>query len=95
MTETAKKVAVALMYPAGADAPFITAKETGKLAERMIAIARENDIPIVEDDVLENTLSLYAIGSYIPEQTWLAVARIFAYIQDVENRHDTDRLQRY
>ena len=77
--------AVALRYPADAAAPVIMAKEKGVLAERMITIARENNIPVVENKMVANILSVQELGQCIPEETWQAVAEIFAYIQKLEN----------
>lgn len=85
--------AVALKYSPGNDefpgdlAPVITAKEKGVLARRMIELAEENDVPVVEDEFLANVLSLQQIGDCIPEETWQAVAGIFAYIQTLENKN--------
>ena len=56
-----QRVSVSLKYPQNVDAPLITAKAEGILAKRMVDIARENDIPVVEDDVLANVLSLIHI----------------------------------
>jgi len=78
--------AVALKYPPDADAPLIAAKEKGLLAERMVQIARENDIPVVEDSMTENVLSLAEIGDCIPECTWQAVAGVFAMIKQMEEK---------
>jgi len=76
--------AVALRYPPEADAPFIAAKASGALADRMKAIARENNIPVVENKLIANILSVQQIGQCIPEETWQAVAEIFVYIQKLE-----------
>jgi len=84
MTELKNLSAVALKYPLDAEAPLIAAKERGRLAKRMIEIAEENKIPVIEDDVLENVLSIQDVGQCIPEETWEAVASIFAYIIKVE-----------
>ncbi len=81
MNEIRKLAAVALKYPENAVAPMIAAKEKGYLAYKMIETARENGIPIIEDDILENVLSIQDVGQCIPESTWRAVAGIFAYIQ--------------
>ncbi|MCR5079966.1 MAG: EscU/YscU/HrcU family type III secretion system export apparatus switch protein [Treponema sp.] len=78
------KAAISLKYPENADAPFITSKSSGAIAERMIEIAKENDIPVVENDILANVLSLHEIGTCIPESTWKAVASIFAVIGESE-----------
>ena len=84
MTELKNLSAVALKYPLDAQAPLIAAKERGRLAKRMIEIAEENGIPVIEDDILENVLSIQDVGQCIPEETWEAVAAIFAYIIKVE-----------
>ena len=89
MSELRKFSAVALKYPKDFPAPFISVKENGLLAQRMVEIAKENGVPVVQDDILENVLSLYDVGSCIPENTWYAVAGIFAYILKVEKRNDT------
>ena len=80
----AKFSAVALKYPENAAAPLITAREKGILARRMVQIAEENGIPVVEDEITENVLSVAEIGECIPECTWQAVAGIFAMIRDLE-----------
>jgi len=91
MTELKNLSAVALKYPLDAEAPLIAAKERGRLAKRMIEIAEENKIPVIEDDVLENVLSIQDIGQCIPEETWEAVAAIFAYILKVEKLNASNK----
>jgi len=87
MTDIKKLAAVALKYPENAVAPIIAAKEHGNLARRMIEIAEENNIPVVEDDILENVLSVQDVGQCIPEDTWFAVAGIFAFIARLEGEN--------
>jgi len=79
--------AVALKYPADADAPLIVAKEKGFLAEKMIQIANENHIPVVHNASLTDVLSVQEIGECIPEKSWRAVASIFAYIKSLEKEN--------
>lgn len=76
--------AVSLKYPENADAPFISAKESGILAKKMVEIAEENNIPIVENDIAANVLSMRQIGECIPESTWETIAGIFAFIKNME-----------
>lgn len=78
--------AVALRYPEWADAPYISAKAKGSVAERLVKIAEENDVPVVEDAQTANVLSLQNVGSFIPESTYSAIATIFAFVVDLENR---------
>lgn len=74
------KKAVALKYPEGASAPFIAASAKGFLAQKMLEVAAEKKIPITEDAALADFLSVQEIGQAIPEKTWEAVAKIFAFI---------------
>lgn len=76
--------AVSLKYPEDADAPFISAKESGILARKMVEIAEENNIPVIENDIAANILSMRQIGECIPENTWEAIAKIFAFIKTME-----------
>lgn len=82
--------AVALKYPSGAYAPFIAAKQKGILAQKMIDIAVENNIPVVENELVNNILMMQEIGDFIPEETWEAVAGIFAFIQKLERENVND-----
>lgn len=78
--------AVALSYPPGADAPFIAAKARGRLAESVVRIAQENNIPVSRDRVLADVLSVCDVGSCVPPETYEALAKIFAFIQRHERR---------
>ncbi len=75
---------VALKYPEGAPAPFITAISSGNQTKRLLEIARENGIPVVENEGLADFLSVQEIGQCVPEETWDAVAKIFAFVIDLE-----------
>ena len=81
--------AVALRYPEWADAPYISAKAKGSVAERLVQIAMENDVPVVEDAQTANVLSIQSIGSFIPESTYSAIAAIFAFVIDIEEKNRT------
>ena len=78
--------AVALKYPKSADAPFLCAKGKGEVAKKIIEIAHKNKIPVVEDKVLSQVLTLEEIGSAVPEQTWEVLAKIFACIIETEQK---------
>lgn len=78
--------AVALRYPENAEAPFVVATGKGKLAERLLDIARKNNVPVVEDEFTANILSVQEIGTAIPEDTWEIVARIFAVVVESEKK---------
>ena len=74
------KTAVALKYPEGAPAPFITAKGKGELARKIISVAEEKNICIEENPDIINVLSAQEIGQAVPEETWEVLAVIFSAI---------------
>lgn len=73
--------AVALKYEKGKHkAPHLAAKGRGKLAEKIIAIAGEHNIPIKEDADLVDILETVELESEIPLEVYAVVAEIFAYL---------------
>ena len=74
------KTAVALKYPEGAPAPFITAKGKGELARKIIRVAEEKNIRIEENPDIINVLSAQEIGQAVPEETWEVLVVIFSAI---------------
>lgn len=81
MKKTPPTTAVALHYD-GKEAPRVTAKGTGELAEEIIALAKQHGIPLQEDAALISLLSKLDLGDEIPQALYTAVAEIiaFAYI---------------
>lgn len=75
-------VAVALKYDgSGMAAPVVVGKGLRKLAERIKRIAREHDIPIVENPPLARALyKSCQVGDEIPGQFYQDVAEILAQI---------------
>ncbi len=82
-----KKVA-ALKYDMDKDdAPKIVAKGKGKLAEKLLEIAAEHDIPIRENqDIIEILLHLN-IGEEIPPELYQVIAEILSFIYQLENEN--------
>lgn len=73
--------ATALRYkPSEDQAPKVVAKGSGKLAERIIAIARQNNVPLKEDPKLVEILSTLDLYQEIPPELYRAVAEILVYI---------------
>jgi flagellar biosynthesis protein len=75
-----KKTAVAISYDENETAPRVTAKGKGEIAERIIAIALENKIPIQEDRVLAQALSQVDLEEAIPPELYAVVAEILAFV---------------
>ena len=69
--------AVALQYD-GQTAPTVTATGSGALAEEIIALAREAEVPLYENAELTDMLSLLELGDQIPHELYLIIAQIIA-----------------
>jgi len=73
--------AIALQWtPLKDKAPKVTASGSGALADEILRLAKENNIPIREDKDLVQILSLLDIGESIPPQVHTAIAEILAFI---------------
>jgi flagellar biosynthesis protein len=76
------KKASAIAYNPEMSAPRILAAGRGREAERIIAIAREAGVAVLEAPELEALLDAGKTGDYIPEWCWEAVAKILAWVID-------------
>ncbi|MBI5451617.1 MAG: EscU/YscU/HrcU family type III secretion system export apparatus switch protein [Gammaproteobacteria bacterium] len=77
--------AVALHYD-GSSAPRVTAKGQHAIAEKILEIARANNIPLYQDVELTGLLSRLELGDEIPENLYLAVARVIAFVYQLAGR---------
>ena len=82
--ELERKTAVALSYDVGDTAPKILATGKGYVAEKMIEIAKQENVPLHQDAKLANTLSKLEIGDYIPKELYGVVAEILVFVDRVE-----------
>jgi type III secretion system FlhB-like substrate exporter len=82
--DSGKPKAVALRYWAGLPAPFLAAKGEGPGALRLLAIAKEAGVPIVEDGLLAQAVFPMEVGAYVPEECFEIVARVFAFVKSIE-----------
>ena len=73
-----RRRAVALRYD-GEGAPKVTAKGEGRVAERIIELAREHNIPYSENAELAGLLGTIELGDEIPEELYVAVAHVLAF----------------
>ncbi len=73
-----RRRAIALEYD-GQAAPRITASGQDALAERIISVARQNGVPLLENNELAALLSGLDLGDEIPETLYVCVAQIIAF----------------
>jgi len=87
MDKKYQKKAVALKYDRKTDpAPKITAKGKGKVAQKIIDLAREHDIPIKDDPDLIEVLSSLEINEEIPSEIYAVVAELLAFVYSMNTR---------
>ncbi|MCD6526701.1 MAG: flagellar biosynthesis protein FlhB [Desulfuromonas sp.] len=80
-------LSIAIRYEQGKmDAPTIVAKGADNLAMKIREIARENDVPMVENIAVARALYKVDVGAVVPEQMFKAVAEILAYVYGLQRR---------
>ncbi|WP_258033518.1 FlhB-like flagellar biosynthesis protein [Campylobacter concisus] len=87
MMQVNKKKAVALGYNRSQDnAPKVLASGAGEIANKIISLAKEHDIPIKEDTDLIEILSKVEVDQEIPPNLYKAVAEIFSFLYKITNK---------
>ena len=82
-----QKLAVALEDEQGSrEAPRVVAKGRGLIAERIIALAEENDIIIEANPALAKALSGVELNDEIPVELFEAVAEIIGFVLRARTR---------
>lgn len=82
-----QKLAVALEYEKGSrEAPRVIAKGRGLIAERIIALAEENDIVIEANAALARALSGVDLDDEIPVELFEAVAEVIGFVLRARSR---------
>lgn len=80
-------ISIALRYSSDEmDAPLIIAKGTDIIAMKIREIARQNDIPIIENPPVARLLHKLDIGDSIPEEMFRAVAEILAHVYSLKGK---------
>jgi flagellar biosynthesis protein len=83
--KTDKQLAVALHYDRKG-APRVVAKGKGTIGEKIIEVAKANNIPIEENEVLAGALSNVELGDEIPEALYKAVAEVLIFVLRLSGR---------
>ncbi|MDO9122622.1 MAG: EscU/YscU/HrcU family type III secretion system export apparatus switch protein [Anaerolineaceae bacterium] len=82
-----KVKAVALGYDQNKDeAPRVLASGKNKIAEQIIAVAKQNGIPIRDDPVLTAALMEIDINQTIPPELYRVVAEVLSYIYRIQHK---------
>lgn len=79
--------AVALVYDRDrGGAPQVVASGKGELAAKMIELARQNGVEVVEDPDLLALLATVPVGEEIPLELYQAVAEVLAFVYRVNGK---------
>jgi flagellar biosynthesis protein len=92
---TAPRQAIALKYD-GTHAPTLTAKGDEELAEEILRIARDYEVPIYENAELVRLLARMELGESIPQELYRTIAEIIAFAWNLKGKfpqgHDPNAL---
>ncbi len=80
MIDKRKKAAALRYMPEKDTAPKVVAKGSGAIAERILAIAKEHNIPLRNDPQLVEVLSALDLYQEIPADLYKAVAEVLAFV---------------
>jgi len=80
-----RKIASALGYKKGDPAPLLLVSGRGREAERIIAVAQEAGVAVIEDSSLAALLDAGSKpGDFIPVWCWEAAAKALAFVMKTE-----------
>lgn len=78
-------VAAVIRYDQDRDqVPVVVAQGKGQIAQHIINMAKENDIPLQEDSLLVENLIDMDLGDNIPPQLYAVVAEVLLLIEEME-----------
>lgn len=78
-------ISVAVRYDStNMDAPVVIAKGAGVIAMNIRSVARDNDVPIIENPPVARLLHEVELGATIPEGLFKAVAEILAHVYSLK-----------
>ena len=83
--------AIALEYdPETDDAPRVIASGRGEIADRILKIAQANQIPIREDPILAQALSMVDLEREIPPELYAVVAEVLGWVYRLRKKNLED-----
>ena len=85
MTDSSNQLAIALQYD-HVGAPRVVAKGKGAIGAKIIEVAKANEIPIEENEVLAGALSKVELGDEIPAELYKAVAEVLIFVLRLSGR---------
>ncbi|MFK8040771.1 EscU/YscU/HrcU family type III secretion system export apparatus switch protein [Congregibacter sp.] len=78
-THSSGSQSAALSY-SGEGAPVLVAKGENAIADRIVELAAQHDVPIVQNEQLTELLCQIPLGDEVPPALYVAVAEVLAYV---------------
>ena len=79
-----RQLAVALQYLRdNPNAPQVVAKGRGNIADKILEVAKKNNVPIHKDSDLVEVLVHLDLGDFIPPELYKAIAEILTHLYRV------------
>jgi flagellar biosynthesis protein len=84
------KKAAALKYTMDTDpAPKVVAKGRGLIAQKIVDLARQHQVPIVADSNLVQMLDALDLDTQIPPEMYQAVAEVLVFVYRLNQQNKT------
>lgn len=84
--DKSSRFAVALEYD-GEQAPVVTAKGHQDVAEEILKIAGQENIPVYQDQELSLLLDQLDLGDHIPQSLYVVIAEILSFAYRLSGKH--------
>lgn len=79
--------AIAIQYDRKSkQSPTVVASGRGKIAQKILALAEENKIPMIEDSNLSKLLSSIKVKAEIPSRLFKVIAEVIAFVFYLEQK---------
>ncbi len=83
---TPPRFAIALEYD-GKQAPVVTARGHHDIADEILQIARQENIPVHEDEELSLLLTQLDLGDHVPEALYVVIAEVLSFAYQLSGKH--------
>lgn len=92
MSQFDNKKAAALKYEGKDKAPVVVAAGSGYIAQKIVEVAQNNNVPVYQDNSLATLLAQLQVGSEIPQELYQAIVEIYVYFLKYANpQKDTEK----
>lgn len=85
-SKSTPKFAIALEYD-GSQAPVVTAKGHEEIADEILKLAAQENIPVYEDRELSALLNDLDLGDHVPRSLYVVIAEVLSFAYRLSGKH--------